>query len=1096
MKKTTLFFLVAIFTLTATFSFAQIPQKQTNTKKEAQQVDTRIDNMGYWIRCAEAGLVSVAPNIPPPKAKFKGSVINSKLVRDFNSVDVPVTEENSTQSENSIFVNPNDYDNALNSNNSTPNPVSGIYGTSGFYTFDFSETWEGSVNGTGGSNQGDPAACIGSNGYYYVGAIRNDGQAVAISEDEGETWSVSQVAPGPGGFNGLLDKNHLWIDNSSSSPFNGRLYDAWTYFGSGADDSEIQISLSMDNADTWSTAVTISTAINAGSHNQGVNIQTGPFGEVYVLWAIYDGWPADENAMGFCKSLDGGGTWTPAARIIQNIKGVRNTTTGKNQRMASFPSMAVDIGNGPRRGTIYAVWPNIGVPGTNQGPDVDIYMIKSINNGVTWSEPIRVNQDEPGNGYKHYMSWMTCDPISGAISVVYYDDRNVGGNEVEVFCANSTDGGETWDDFQVSDIAFTPAPIPGLAGGYMGDYLGISARGGNVYPCWTDNRTGVAMTWVSPYYLGLPPNPAAGPSPGNGEDDIIPFPTFLWQDGTGDGDSATIYKIYIGSDNPPGNIVNGEEVEIPSFPLPGSLNHNSLYYWKIDSYNDFGYTEGENWSFVTSDPPNEDFETGDFSHNEWYFEGNGDWIISDEYARSGIFSAKSGSINTDEYTSMKIDMEVVMFGSIKFSKKVSTVDTLNKLEFFANEFKLGEWSGEDGWTEESFIVSPGTYTFEWRYTKSVDAGSDEDATWIDYINFPPFPQLAVDAGSDGFTCEGNEFQLAGEAAYYESIMWTTGGDGIFSDPEQLDGMYISGPLDAENSSVNLTLTAYGTEGDSLSDFMTLGVVVAPKPYAGNNAAVCAGDDFSLLEATVAEANKWWWTTSGDGTFDDTLMLNPVYSPGVEDINERFVTLALHATGAFLCDEGMSDMELSIIDAPPVPEMPAGPDYVDLVYTTSSEFLIPSVSTAVSYEWMIDPEDAGTISGTDTTGIVEWNLSFLGIANIGVKAINACGESEFSEVKEVMVDNTVDYEENEDQTILKVVPNPNNGRFRVEINTGSIITTDLRIISTSGAVIYYEQIHIDQSFIKDIDLGHVKEGVYYLHLGEADDLLIRKIVITR
>jgi PKD repeat protein len=37
----------------------------------------------------------------------------------------------------------------------------------------------------------------------------------------------------------------------------------------------------------------------------------------------------------------------------------------------------------------------------------------------------------------------------------------------------------------------------------MGDYLGITSKGGKVYPCWTDNRGGLYMTYVSPFELGL-----------------------------------------------------------------------------------------------------------------------------------------------------------------------------------------------------------------------------------------------------------------------------------------------------------------------------------------------------------------------------------------------------------------------------------------------------------------------------------------------------------------------------------------------------------------------------------------------------------------
>jgi len=113
---------------------------------------------------------------------------------------------------------------------------------------------------------------------------------------QGETWTAKTIAPNPGQ---LADKNHFWIDNSLTSPYEGNLYNAWTDFG-GPHDLEIVISNSSDDGDTWTTRQNISAAINAGSHNQGVNIQTGPNGEVYAAWAVYDGWPTDETAIRFC----------------------------------------------------------------------------------------------------------------------------------------------------------------------------------------------------------------------------------------------------------------------------------------------------------------------------------------------------------------------------------------------------------------------------------------------------------------------------------------------------------------------------------------------------------------------------------------------------------------------------------------------------------------------------------------------------------------------------------------------------------------------------------------------------------------------------
>jgi PKD repeat protein len=297
----------------------------------------------------------------------------------------------------------------------------------------------------------------------------------------------------------LLDKNHMWIDNGAVSPYEGNIYVAYTDFG--ASGYPIEIVRSTNDGISYQTPIPISAAVAAGSHNQGVNIQTGPSGQVYVIWAIYDSWPSDETSIGFAKSTDGGATFPPATRIISNIRGIRTTGTSKNQRVNSFPSMAVDISGGPNNGNIYIVWANVGVPGVNTGSDIDVYMIKSINQGSTWSTPVKVNQDPSGQGKQHYFPWITCDRLSGELSVVFYDDRNVTSTQCEVFVASSANAGATWEDFKVSDVSFTPAPIPGLASSYMGDYLGISSVGSRVYPTWTDNRSGTTLTYTSPFDL-------------------------------------------------------------------------------------------------------------------------------------------------------------------------------------------------------------------------------------------------------------------------------------------------------------------------------------------------------------------------------------------------------------------------------------------------------------------------------------------------------------------------------------------------------------------------------------------------------------------
>lgn len=496
MKKTFTLLLLVVLTTLAGLQWV-ISSDEKSERERRSMVDTRIDNNGYYKRLAEQGLYTLNPEVRVAPAVYTGSKIKAFSVVTEDSPDIAVTEINSTQSENSIFVSPLDNMVVLNSNNSTQNPVGSLYGANDFYTFDGTETWEGEVQGAGGGNSGDPGTAIGRNGRWYVNYIANSyGQGVSYSDDEGENWTVKTISPNPGD---LADKNHFWIDNSLASPYEGNLYCAWTDFG-GSYDSEIVVSSSSDDGVTWSTRVPISTAVNAGSHNQGVNISTGPNGEVYAVWAIYNSWPSDEGAIGFSRSLDGGATWEPAVRIISNIRGIRTSETSKNHRVNSFPVMATDISGGTYNGNLYVTWSNMGTPGVNNAADgIDVYMIKSSDNGTTWSTPTRINQNPYGEGKEHYFGWITSDGSTGTLSAIFYGDRNVNSNQCEVFCANSYDAGETWEDFKVSDVAFTPSPISGLAGGYMGDYLGITARDGRVYPVWPDNRSGHIMSYTSVY---------------------------------------------------------------------------------------------------------------------------------------------------------------------------------------------------------------------------------------------------------------------------------------------------------------------------------------------------------------------------------------------------------------------------------------------------------------------------------------------------------------------------------------------------------------------------------------------------------------------
>jgi Neuraminidase (sialidase) len=193
----------------------------------------------------------------------------------------------------------------------------------------------------------------------------------------------------------------MWIDNAVASPYLNNVYVAWTDFG-GTYNYEVMFSRSTNNGATWSSKIPIS-GLSVAPFNHGVNLQTGPAGQVYACWATYASTSSlTETGIGFTKSLDGGVTFSSAVNAISNIKGIRATGVLKNMRVNSFPCMTVDVSGGPNNGNIYIVWTNIGIPGTNTGTNKSVYMIRSTDGGNTWSTPVKVNQGTFADGKEAY----------------------------------------------------------------------------------------------------------------------------------------------------------------------------------------------------------------------------------------------------------------------------------------------------------------------------------------------------------------------------------------------------------------------------------------------------------------------------------------------------------------------------------------------------------------------------------------------------------------------------------------------------------------------------------------------------------------------
>ncbi|MBK7212002.1 MAG: hypothetical protein IPH88_01625 [Bacteroidales bacterium] len=84
--------------------------------------------------------------------------------------------------------------------------------------------------------------------------------------------------------------------------------------------------------------------------------------------------------------------------------------------------------------------------------------------------------------------------------------------------------------------------------------------------------------------------------------------------------------------------------------------------------------------------------------------------------------------------------------------------------------------------------------------------------------------------------------------------------------------------------------------DATLELGTIEVFAQPLAYAGNDTILCSGSALSLSSAYALNSASVMWTSSGDGSFDNVLNINPVYTPGPADLINGSVQLNLTANG--------------------------------------------------------------------------------------------------------------------------------------------------------------------------------------------------------
>ncbi|MEP7264586.1 MAG: hypothetical protein ABI772_08810 [Bacteroidota bacterium] len=174
------------------------------------------------------------------------------------------------------------------------------------------------------------------------------------------------------------------------------------------------------------------------------------------------------------------------------------------------------------------------------------------------------------------------------------------------------------------------------------------------------------------------------------------------------------------------------------------------------------------------------------------------------------------------------------------------------------------------------------------------------------------PNPSVNAGANQQVCTGNTVSVNASVANSSFILWDTDGDGFFFNPNTASTIYIPGPGDYITGSVNLFVAVDGVSpcNSSANDAVLITFIEHAIADAGPDDDIVAGQTVTL-DGFAENASANFWTTSGNGTFNNNSLLNAVYTPGSSDIVNGAVTLTLHSTDVAPCN--LSDTDQMVVN---------------------------------------------------------------------------------------------------------------------------------------------------------------------------------------
>ena len=373
-------------------------------------------------------------------------------------------------------------------------------------------------------------------------------------------------------------------------------------------------------------------------------------------------------------------------------------------------------------------------------------------------------------------------------------------------------------------------------------------------------------------------------SPGSGVQGIDGKSAYeIWLDLGNTGTEQDFIDSLIGDDGDPGD--PGDDGD-SAYEVWLALGNTGTEQDFIDSLKGADGEDGDDFAFELPDG----VENGDYL--QWIWNGTSwDITVITPDDTSIILISSSGTNNQSVCANVEIEPIVYSFSEIVSGVTVIGLPSGLNFELTNNELII---SGQI--TQQLLETS----TFE--YQVQVPQSNGPNRVAYGRITFDPAPQIILDVGEQNMSAcllepiDPIEYLIENS----QNSATVTGLPPGISSSIVGNRIIISGTPDSsliDGSSATYTIETPPGTCDAVS---ITGIIsftdcstCYPTAEAGADATICSGEIFQIA-GNVGNATNIYWTTSGNGTFDNPNSPNPKYVPTNEDFNSGSVTLTVKA----------------------------------------------------------------------------------------------------------------------------------------------------------------------------------------------------------